>query len=273
LHLRWDAQNRHKCHDFEGEMMRLAGKIAIVTGGGHGMGAAESRLFALEGAGVVVADIDMSAAVSVADEIAGGGGDSIAVECDVTSDQSWEMVTSATTSRFGGVDVLVNNAGISGLSGADPFDIETFHRLMNTHALGAFLGTKHVVPIMIDRGGGSIVNIASIAAVAAFAANAGHMAYGPSKAAVQALSRGTAVRYGAHGIRANTILPGIMPPMQTTMAKHFDEAQRAAMLAAIPLRRSGKVDEVARLALFLASDEASYITGADIAIDGGILAT
>ena len=179
-------------------------------------------------------------------------------------------VVEDTVARYGKLDILVNNAGISGSAVADLLDTAAWDRLLAVNGRGVFLGTKHAVLAMKKSGGGSIVNLSSISG------NSGqtmtHMGYNASKGAVRTLTKSTAVQFGADGIRANSVHPGLMPPMRTSGAT-ADPEVRAKMLKGVPLRRAGEVDEVANAILFLASDEASYITGAELWVDGGYLAT
>jgi NAD(P)-dependent dehydrogenase (short-subunit alcohol dehydrogenase family) len=253
--------------------MRLANKVAIVSGAASGMGAATARRFAREGAKVVVADVLEEAGRQVVAEINGAntaGGEAIFLRLDVTDEQNWKDVVAGTVQRFGRLDILVNNAGISGSAVSDMLDTDAWDKLMAVNSRGVFLGTKHAVLAMKQAGGGSIVNLSSISG------NTGqtmtHMGYNASKGAVRTLTKSTAVQFGRDGIRANSVHPGLMPPMRTSGAT-ADPTVRAKMLQGVPLRRAGEVDEVANAVLFLASDEASYITGAELYVDGGYLAT
>jgi NAD(P)-dependent dehydrogenase (short-subunit alcohol dehydrogenase family) len=170
--------------------------------------------------------------------------------------------------RFGRIDILVNNAGISGVADPDLTSTATWDRLMAVNGRSVFLGTKHVVPVMRAQGGGAIVNISSISAFVGM--DKGHIGYNASKAASHLMSKAAAVHHGRDGIRVNSIHPGMMPAMLgTRAAAHMPEEGRAAMYARIPLGRAGRVEEVAYAALFLASDEASYISGAELVVDGG----
>jgi NAD(P)-dependent dehydrogenase (short-subunit alcohol dehydrogenase family) len=252
--------------------MRLAGKVAIITGAASGMGAATARRFGREGAKVVVADMLEADGRQVVADINGAntpGGEAVFMRLDVTSEVDWKNVVDATVQRFGKLDVLVNNAGISGSAVSDMLDTDAWDNLMKVNARGVFLGTKYAVLAMKQSGGGSIVNLSSISG------NAGqtmtHMGYNASKGAVRTLTKSTAVQFGRDGIRANSVHPGLMPPMRTSGAT-ADPAVRAKMLQTVPLRRAGEVDEVANAILFLSSDEASYITGAELYVDGGYLA-
>ena len=241
--------------------MRLAGKVAIVTGAASGMGAATARMFAREGAQVVIGDVLEHEAGRVADAI---GAAARFERLDVTDEANWAAVVAATTRHFGRLDVLVNNAGISGSAEQDMFSTEAWHRIMAINATGVFFGIKHAIPAMRAGGGGS-----SIAGI--IGSDGVHMAYNASKAAVRLMTKSTAVQHAKDGIRCNSVHPGIMPPMRTS-GRTADPAVRAERMKVIPMRRPGEVDEVAYAILFLASDESSYITGSEIHVDGGAIA-
>ena len=249
--------------------MRLEGKVAIVSGAASGMGAATARRFAKEGAKVVVADMLDDDGRKVAADIVAANGAGVFMALDVTSEADWKRVVDDTVAMYGKLDILVNNAGISGSAVKDLLDTQAWDKLMEVNGRGVFLGTKHAVLAMKKTGGGSIVNLSSISG------NTGqtmtHMGYNASKGAVRTLTKSTAAQFGADGIRANSVHPGLMPPMRTSGAT-ADPEVRAKMLKGVPLRRAGEVDEVANAILFLASDEASYITGAELYVDGGYLA-
>lgn len=249
--------------------MRLAGKVAIISGAASGMGAATARRFGKEGARVVVADMLADEGRKVAADIVAANGTATFMPLDVTREADWKRVVDDTVAQYGRLDILVNNAGISGSAVSDLLDTEAWDRLLAVNGRGVFLGTKYAVMAMKKSGGGSIVNLSSISG------NAGqtmtHMGYNASKGAVRTLTKSTAVQFGADGIRANSVHPGLMPPMRTSGAT-ADPAVRAKMLKSVPLGRAGEVDEVANAILFLASDEASYITGAELYVDGGYLA-
>ena len=248
-------------------MGRLEGKVAIVTGAASGMGADEAKLFAQEGAQVVLTDLSEGDGRRAEAEIGEAGGEAIFIPADVTSEEDWKRVIEATLSRYGKLNVLVNNAGIS--SGSyDPEDIEGWHRIMSINATGVYLGTSYAIPAMIEAGGGSIVNISSI--MGFVGAEGGHPAYSASKGAVRIFTKAIAVRYGPDGIRANSVHPGFMPPMKTS--RYTSRPERSDVVRLTPLRRSGEVREVANGVLFLASDEASFISGTELVIDGGFLA-
>ena len=191
--------------------MRLADKVAIVTGAASGMGAATARLFAREGAKIIVADVMEHEGRQVADAI---GAAARFETLDVTDEENWIAVVAATTRHFGRLDVLVNNAGISGSAEQDLLSTEAWHRIMAVNATGVFFGIKHAIPAMAASGGGSIVNLSSIAGI--IGSEGVHMAYNASKAAVRLMTKSTAVQHARDGIRANSVHPGVMPPMRTS---------------------------------------------------------
>ena len=180
---------------------------------------------------------------------------------DVTDEENWAAVVAATTRNFGKLDVLVNNAGISGSAEQDFYSTEAWHRIMAVNATGVFFGIKYAIPAMVANGGGSIVNLSSIAGI--IGSEHVHMAYNASKAAVRLMTKSVAVQHAKDNIRANSVHPGIMPPMRTS-GRTADPAVRAERMRIVPMRRPGEVDEVAHAILFLASDESSYITGSEI---------
>jgi len=246
--------------------MRLAGKVALITGGASGMGQSEAVIFAKEGAKVVVADVLEAEGRRVAGSLGGAGR---FVHLDVTSEPAWQKAIEATRKDFGKLDVLVNNAGISGTFDPDTLSTSAWDRLMDVNAKGVFLGMKHAIPMMEQAGGGAIVNISS---VSGFVGQKGiHMAYNASKGAVRLMTKSAAVQYARSGIRVNSVHPGVLPAMRSSKAT-ADPAFREKMLAGVPMRREGRVEEVAYAVLFLASDEASYITGTELVVDGGWLA-
>ena len=246
--------------------MRLKDKVAIITGGAHGMGEAEAKLFAAEGAKVVVADILADEAETVAAAIRGGGSEATAAKIDVTSEAEWAGLIAKTLAIYGRLDVLVNNAGISGSSVGDPDGLDGWHRIIAVNQTSVFLGTKLAAEQMAKTGGGSIVNLSSI--MGFVGSTSGHPAYHASKGAVRIYSKAAAARYGPSGVRVNTVHPGYMPPMLNAT----NAGERDAKIALTPLRRIGRPIEVAYGVLFLASDEASFVTGAELVIDGGFIA-
>jgi NAD(P)-dependent dehydrogenase (short-subunit alcohol dehydrogenase family) len=246
--------------------MRLQGKVAIVTGGASGMGRSEATIFAREGARVMVADLLDNEGEAVAKSIGDGARFR---KLDVTSEADWEALVAATEREFGKVDILVNNAGISGTYTSDLTSTEAWDRVMDINGKGVFLGMKHAVPAMKRAGGGAIVNISSISG---FAGQLGvHMAYNASKGAVRIMTKTAAVQFAKDGIRVNSVHPGMLPPMRSSKGS-ADPTWREKMIKAVPMKREGRVEEVAHAVLFLVSDEASYITGTELVVDGGYLA-
>ena len=246
--------------------MRLDGKVAIITGAAHGMGEAEARLFAKEGAKVVVADVLGKEAEAVAADIRASGGNAIGATIDVTSEPEWVALIAKTLASYGRIDILVNNAGISGSSVGDPDGLEGWQRVIAVNQTSVFLGTKLAAEQMAKTGGGSIVNISSI--MGFVGGPSGHPAYSASKGAVRIYTKSAAVRYGPLGVRVNSVHPGYMPPMLNATNAN----ERGEKIAATPLRRLGEPIEVAYGVLFLASDEASFVTGTELVIDGGYIA-
>ena len=246
--------------------MRLAGKVALITGGASGMGRSEAQIFAREGARVVVADLLDKEGPEVAKSI---GDAARFMKLDVTNEAQWQAVVAAAEREFGKLDILVNNAGISGTYQPDLLDTTAWDKVMDINAKGVFLGMKHAVPALTRAGGGAIVNISSISG---FAGQHGvHMAYNASKGAVRIMTKAGAVQWAADNIRINSVHPGFLPAMRTSVGSANPE-WRAKVLKAVPMKREGRVEEVAHAVLFLASDEASYITGTELVVDGGFLA-
>jgi NAD(P)-dependent dehydrogenase (short-subunit alcohol dehydrogenase family) len=246
--------------------VRLRGKAAIVTGAAAGQGQAVAGAFAAEGAEVLLLDVDEDAGEAAAEMIRKDGGTALFRRVDVSSEDDWVGALGVARDRFGRLDVLYNNAAL--FAGADgpvtELGIEIWDRVFAVNARGVFLGCKHSVPLMADMGGGSIINIASIRAW--LGTSRAQDAYAASKGAVVALTRSLAVHLASRQIRANTICPGTI---LTSMAPLPDEAAVAQRLARYPLGRFGTTDDVIGAAVFLASDEAQWITGTDLVIDGG----
>jgi NAD(P)-dependent dehydrogenase (short-subunit alcohol dehydrogenase family) len=249
--------------------MRLAGKVALISGAAGGMGESEATIFAREGASVVVGDILDAEGKRVVDTITAVGGKAKFVKLDVAREDDWKAAVAAATGSYGKLDILVNNAGISGTFDPDTMSVSAWDKLMDVNAKGVFLGMKYAIPALQKAGGGSIVNISSISG---FVGQTGiHMAYNASKGAVRLMTKSAAVQYAGDGIRVNSVHPGMLPPMRTSKGS-ADPAWRDKMIRAVPLKREGRVEEVAHAVLFLASDEASYITGTELVVDGGLLA-
>lgn len=243
--------------------MRLKDKVAIITGGGNGLGEADARLFSKEGAHVVVSDIDERRGLEVVREINDSGGSAAFFPADVSSKEHWGALLEHALKSFGRLDILVNNAGISSNAFGED-DVDAWERVMAINAKSVYLGTQLAGEIMKKQGKGSIVNISSIFGLVG--GETGHPAYHASKAAVRNVTKAFALRFAQHGVRVNSIHPGYMTPMVSAKPRGIDRAAKS------PMKRVGEPIEVAYGVLFLASDEASYITGAELAIDGGFVA-
>jgi NAD(P)-dependent dehydrogenase (short-subunit alcohol dehydrogenase family) len=241
----------------------------MITGGAHGMGETEAKMFAKEGAKVVVADVLQADGAHVVSGINEVGGEALFVHLDVTNEAEWQRAVDTTVNMFGKLDILVNNAGISGSADADLLSTDAWDKVMAINAKGVFLGLKYAIPAMQKAGGGSIVNISSISGFVG--QDYIHMAYNASKGAVRIMTKSAAVQYAPYGIRVNSVHPGVMPPMLTS-TRGADSEERRRMLAKVPMGREGRREEVGHAVLFLASDEASYITGTELVVDGGYLA-
>ena len=248
--------------------MRLQGKVALITGAARGQGAEEARMFAKEGAKVVLADVTDQEGTAVAAEIAEMGGDALYVHLDVTNEDEWDAAVQSAVASFGKLDILVNNAGIWRRGHVMETSSEQWDDIMDVNAKGVFLGTKAAIPEMRKAGGGSIVNISSTAGLVGSKTSA---AYSASKGAVRIFTKSTAVQYAAEGIRANSIHPG---PIDTDMGDQVwpDAASKAASVTRTALNRMGTPEDIAYGALYLASDESSFVTGSELVIDGGVTA-
>ena len=243
--------------------MKLEGKVALISGAAGAMGSTEARLFASEGAAVVLGDV--VGGEDVAREIEDGGGRAMFVRLDVTREEDWGAVVAGAEERFGPVDVLINNAGVFRTTRIDETPLAEWEDIMAINARGVFLGTRAVIPSMRRAGGGSIVNISSTAGLVG---NALEGAYTASKGAVRLFSKSSAIHYAAEGIRVNSVHPGLI---DTKMVDHImdDPALGRLVLSRVPMGRMGTAEEVARMVLFLASDDSSYVTGGEFVIDGG----
>jgi cyclopentanol dehydrogenase len=246
--------------------MRLAGKVALISGGARGMGAVEARLFAREGARVVIGDILEAEGKEVAADITAGGGEAVFVRLDVTREADWQAAVATAAGRFGKLDVLVNNAGVGAAGRLEDTTVAEWDQVMDVNAKGVFLGTRAAIPAMRQAGGGSIVNISSQLGIVGMDNSSPQ--YQASKGAVRLLTKLTALQYARERIRANSVHPG---PIVTAMTerRRADPAQYQLMLSRIPLGRYGEPHEVAYGVLYLASDESSYVTGSELVIDGG----
>ena len=247
--------------------MRLEGKVALISGGARGMGAEEALLFAQEGARVVIGDLLEAEGRAVAESIPEGA--AVFSRLDVTSEDDWRQAVALAEERYGRLDILVNNAGVSAVGGIEDTTVEEWDRVMDVNAKGVFLGTKHAIPAMQRSGGGSIINISSQLGIVAM--NESSPQYIASKGAVRLLTKSTAIQYAEEGIRCNSVHPGpIVTPM--TEGRRSDAGVRELMESRIPLGRYGEAIDVAYGVLYLASDEASFVRGSELVIDGGWVA-
>ena len=249
--------------------MRLVNKVALISGGARGMGATEAKLFAREGAKVVIGDIREEEGRQTEAEINETGGDCLFIRLDVTNESDWQRAVAATAARFGKLDVLVNNAGIFRTEGVEETSEELWDQVIEINAKGVFLGTKHAIPEMRKVGGGSIINISSVAGLTG---GVGSAAYRASKGAVRLFTKSTAIQYAAEGIRANSVHPGVIETPMTAPNLLADEASRRRSAARHPIGRNGLPEDVAYGVLYLASDESSFVTGSELVIDGGLTA-
>jgi len=248
--------------------MRLNNKAVLISGGARGMGSVEAKLFCSEGASVIIGDILEDEGRKIEAEINESGGVCIFVRLDVTSEEDWESAVNLAVERFGKLDILINNAGIFPMESIENTTVESWDRVMDVNAKGVFLGTKAAIPAMRTSGGGSIINLSSIAGLVGSAYSA---SYNATKGAVRLLTKSTAIQYAKDGIRANSIHPGLI---DTLMASELlsDPELQVKRLASTPMGRTGTAEEIAYGALFLASDESSFITGSELVIDGGFTA-
>lgn len=244
---------------------RLDGKVAIVTGGARGQGAAEARLFASEGATVVVTDVLTGEGEAVATEIQG-----LFLAHDVSSETAWQETVQRTLDAYGRIDVLVNNAGIFRRAGLLATTLADYRRVIDVNQVGVFLGMQAVAPTMIAQRSGAIVNISSIAG---FLGAAGAFAYGASKWAVRGMTKAAGIELAKHGVRVNSIHPGMIDTEMMTEVTGGDAERFERIERTVPLRRVAAPEEVAKVALFLASDESAYCTASEFVVDGGVIAT
>ena len=246
--------------------MRLDGKVALISGGSRGMGAFEAELFVQEGAKVVICDVRDDEGDALAKKIVDRGGEAAFVHLDVTSESDWAAAVSEAVERYGKLDVLVNNAGVSARGSIEETSPDDWDRVMDINAKGVFLGTRSAIPEMRKAGGGSIINISSQLGLVGMGESSPQ--YQASKGAVRIFSKSAAIEYAHEGIRVNSVHPGpIITPM--TEARRSDEVVRQRMISRIPLGRYGESEDVAYGVLYLASDESSFVTGSELVIDGG----
>jgi 3alpha(or 20beta)-hydroxysteroid dehydrogenase len=246
---------------------RLEGKVALISGAAMGMGTAHARVFVREGARVVLGDIADELGEKLAAEL---GENASFARLDVTDPGSWQAAVEHAETTFGPVTVLVNNAGVAGpASPTADLSLDAYHRTVDIDETGTYLGMRATIPGMVAAGGGSIVNVSSTAGFS-FVLGTPNVAYAAAKFAVRGMTKAAAVEYGSAGVRVNSVHPGgVLTPM---VAQGLDEAGRTAVTANIPLGRLAEPEEISHLVVFLASDEASYVTGAAFIADGGMLA-
>ena len=248
--------------------MRLKDKVAFISGGARGIGAAIAKLFAREGAKVVIGDVLEEEGRKTETEINETGGESLFLRMDVTSEDEWQQAVASTLARFGKLDVLVNNAGIGDTGKVEDTTVEAWDRVMDVNAKGVFLGTKAAIPELRRSGGGSIINISS--QVGLVGTETASPQYQASKGAVRMLTKATAIQYADDRIRVNSVHPG---PIITPMLEASDDGEMdKILLSRIPLKKYGEPDNVAFGVLLLASDESCFMTGSEMVIDGGYTA-
>ncbi len=253
----------------EGRAMRLENKVALISGGARGMGAAEARLFASEGTKVAIGDILETQGQQVEAGISELGGEALFIRLDVTSEADWKHAISATVTRFGKLDILVNNAGVLSRGTLEDTTVEEWDRVMDINAKGVFLGTKTAIPEMRKAGGGSIVNTSSISGLVGQATM--QPVYNASKGAVRIFTKSAAIQYAKEGIRVNSVHPGAVDTPMVEYRLGNPELQAQAN-ARSPMGRTAQPEEIAYGVLYLASDEASFVTGSELVIDGGFSA-
>jgi len=246
-------------------MGRLDGKVALISGGARGQGATEAKLFAQEGAQVVFGDVLDDAGKRVEEDIRQAGGEATYIHLDVTQESDWQQAVATAVSIYGKLDILVNNAGILRRESIEETSKELWDTVLAVNATGVFLGTKHAIPAMRQAGSGSIVNISSVSGMIAL----GAPAYNASKGAVRVFTKVTAIQHAKDNIRCNSIHPG---PIDTPMTQTTDTARRDKIVSDVPLGRYGTSEDIAYGVLYLASDEARFMTGAELVIDGGYTA-
>ena len=248
--------------------MRVAGKVALVSGAARGIGAATAKRLAQEGAAVVLGDVLETEGRQTAAGIVAAGGQATFMPLDVTSAANWQRVINATVAAYGKLDVLVNNAGISGRAAVGETDVETWERVMEINGKGVFLGTKLAIPELRKAGGGSIINISSIYGIVGSETSA---AYHASKGAVRIFTKAAAIQYAADGIRVNSVHPGFVDSPMTAASHALPEVHNLR-ISRTPLGRMGTPEDIAAGILYLASDESAFVTGSELVIDGGMTA-
>lgn len=243
---------------------RLEGKVAIITGGGSGIGAAHARVFAHAGAKVAATDIRPAAGEAIVAQLTAQGADAMFVEHDVSSEASWAAAVEQVVARFGGVTTLINNAGLNHMRGVEDETVEGWNHIISIDQMGTWLGMRAAMPHLRASGNGAIVNISSLLGIMATVTC---LSFHAAKGAVRMMSKAAAQEYAGLGVRVNSVYPGMIDtPQLDTMLPD----ERQMIRTSIPMKRIGTPEEVANCSLFLCSDEASYVTGAEIIVDGGL---
>jgi NAD(P)-dependent dehydrogenase (short-subunit alcohol dehydrogenase family) len=242
---------------------RLSGKIALISGGSSGLGAAQAKLFASEGAKVVIGDVQTDLGNSVVASIEDSGGEAIFVSLDVTNESSWKAAVASARTAFGGLTTLVNNAGIFHPGGIEGETLDGWSKTIAVNQTGVYMGMKTAVPALLESGNAAIVNISSLFGIIG-SPNA--ISYHASKGAVRVMSKAAALEFAKRGIRVNTIFPG---QIQTPILGDITPEQDKAFKALIPMGVVGQPIDIAYASLYLCSDEAKYVTGAELIVDGG----
>ncbi len=248
--------------------MRLEGKVALISGGARGIGGATARLMAQEGAAVVIGDILEEKGREMEAEIAEAGGRATFVPLNVISEESWQSAVQTAVNTYGKLDIMVNNAGITGRTGVEETTVEMWTQLMDINAKGVFLGAKAAIPELRKAGGGSIINISSIYGIVG---SNGAAPYHASKGAVRIFTKSAALQYAADGIRVNSVHPGFVDSPMTEAHHSIPDVWRERV-GKIPLGRMGTPEDIASGVLYLASDQSSFVTGSELVIDGGTTA-
>ncbi|MCG2622609.1 glucose 1-dehydrogenase [Arthrobacter sp. I2-34] len=253
----------------EVQIGRVEGKVVFITGGASGIGRAAAYRLAEDGATIIVADVDPAGAAETVAGVESRGQKAMSLRLDVTDEENWRQGVASVVETFGRIDALFNSAGIYVIADLDKTSLTDWNRVMDINVTGTFLGMKHVVPVMAEHGGGTVLNMSSAAGMLGFA---GHTAYGASKGAVRIMSKDVAMEWGRKQVRVNTIHPGYVATGMADYGAAEANTTLDELGAAYPLGRIAQPEDIANLVLFLTSDEASFITGAEIPIDGGATA-
>ncbi|MEF8817906.1 MAG: glucose 1-dehydrogenase [Salinibacter sp.] len=250
-------------------MDRVDGKIAVITGGGRGIGQTTAELLAEEGAQVAVTDIDADAGTTTVEHITDAGGEAAFFEHDVTSEADWERVVDKVQDTLGVPDVLVNNAGIYQIEPVDEIDVDDWKNLMDINVTGVFLGLKHCTPLMREQGQGSVINLSSVAGIIGLS---GHTCYGASKGAVRTMTKDAAIELAEAGVRVNSLHPAYIDTQMADYGAETLGTPKEELDAMHPIGHMGEPEDVAYAVLFLASDESTFMTGSEMVLDGGLTA-